>query len=184
MRENHLEMKLKTFLPIIYGILVGFILSGIAWLSASPPRGETILFLPTQTPGNIIVHVTGAVQMPGNYSLQPGSRVSDAVKAAGGFSPGAEEDKVNLAIPINDGDQIIIPGLISSSHITFLRVNINLASASELDSLPSIGPTTAQAIVDYRLQHGPFSTIQDVQKVPGIGSATYEKIEDYITVGE
>ena len=179
-----LKMRLNNILLIIYGILVGLILSGIIWLSASPPRGEPVDILPTATPGNIIVHISGAVQEPGLYSLPVGSRLADAIPAAGGFVPGAEKDELNMAALLRDGEQIDIPGIISTSHITIMRVNINIASASELDTLPSIGPTTAQAIVDYRLENGPFTSIQDIQKVPGIGSATYEKIEDYITVGE
>ena len=177
-------MKLNNYLLIIYGVLIGITLSGIVWLSASPPRGEAVTILPTATPGNIIVHISGAVQVPGLYSLPVGSRLADAISAADGFAPGAEQDELNLAAPLIDGQQIDIPGIISTSHITIMRVNINIASASELDTLPSIGPTTAQAIVDYRLENGPFTSIQDIQKVPGIGSATYEKIEDYITVGE
>jgi len=177
-------MKLKAFLLLISGVLIGVILSGIVWLSASPPRGDSIILLPTQTPGNILVHVSGAVISPGVYSLPKGSRVVDAVTIAGGFASGAAQEEVNLARLLADGDQVDIPGIITTSHITIKRVNINLAGASELDTLPSIGPSTAQSIVDYRLEYGPFSSIQDIQKVPGIGPATYEKIEDYITVGE
>jgi competence protein ComEA len=108
--------------------------------------------------------------------------VDAAVQAAGGFAPGAKTESINLAALLEDGQQIDVPGVVDTSHVNVGRVNINTATASELDALPGIGPTTAQAIVDYRLQHGSFKFIQDIQNVPGIGSATYDRIKDYITV--
>lgn len=177
-------MNSKTFLYIAYGVLIGLLAAGVIWLAASPPRGEPVTLLPTPTPGMVTVYVSGAVMTPGVYSLPDGSRVEDAVLAAGGFAPGAETDSLNLATVLEDGQQIDVPGIVSASHVNAGRVNINTASADELDTLPSIGPTTAQAIVDYRLEHGSFASIQDIQNVPGIGPATYDKIKDYITVGE
>jgi competence protein ComEA len=109
--------------------------------------------------------------------------VDAAIQAAGGFIPGAEKDQINLASLLIDGQQIDVPGAISTNHINAGRVNINTASVLELDALPGIGPTTAQAIVDYRNQNGPFQFIQDIQKVPGVGPTTYAGIQDYITTG-
>jgi competence protein ComEA len=176
-------MKYKTFLYIAYGVMIGLLASGVIWLVASPPRGDEAALLPTQTPGMVTVYVSGAVLSPGVYSLPDGSRVKDAVQAADGFAPGAEEDSINLAMELKDGQQIDVPGIISTNHLNIGRININTASVGELDSLPNIGSTTAQAIVDYRLEHGDFATIQDIQHVPGIGPATYEKIKDYISTG-
>lgn len=176
-------MKAKIFLYITYGILVGLLAAAGIWLAASPPRGEPVTLLPTPTSSNITVYVSGAVVSPGVYSLPAGSRVEDAVNAAGGFAPGAEQDSINLATIVVDGQQIDVPGVVNTSRVNAGRVNINKASAEELDALPGIGPTAAQAIVDYRLQNGNFANIQDIQNVPGIGPATYEKIKDYITVG-
>ncbi len=176
-------MKVKGFLYIAYGILLGLLAGAILWLTASPPRGEPVALLPTPTPGSVTVYVSGAVQMPGVYSLPAGSRVEAAINAAGGFAPGAEQDEINLATLLQDGQQIDVPGVVVSSHVNAGRININTASVEELDALPSIGPTTAQAIVDYRLQHGPFQSIEDIKNVPGIGPATYEQIQNYITVG-
>ena len=130
----------------------------------------------------LTVYVSGAVAIPGVYTLPDGSRVDAAVQAAGGFVPGAEPERINLAAFLEDGQQIDVPGIISTNHVNAGRVNINTATVSELDALPGIGPTTAQTIVDYRLQHGPFQIIQDIQNVPGIGPATYDRIKDYITV--
>jgi competence protein ComEA len=155
----------------------------VIWLAARQPRGQPVVLLPTATPGNLTVYVSGAVVSPGVYALPPASRIGEAVRAAGGFAAGAEEDQINLAAPLKDGDHIDVPGIVSTSHVNAGRVNINTATVIELDSLPGIGPTTAQAILDYRLQNGPFTVIQDIQNVPGIGPATYDNIKDYIFVG-
>lgn len=176
-------MNAKNFLYIAYGVLIGLLAGAILWLTASPPRGKPVELLPTPTPGDITVYVSGAVQAPGVYSLPAGSRVEDAVLAAGGFASGAEGDKINLATLLQDGQQIDVPGVVTHSHVNAGRININTATVDELDTLPSIGPTTAQAIVDYRLQHGNFQSIEQIKNVPGVGPATYEAIKDYITVG-
>jgi competence protein ComEA len=174
---------MKTLLNIVYGVLIGLLAVGIIWLAASRPRSEAVTLLPTATPGTLTVYVSGAVATPGVYTLPAGSRVDAAVQAAGGFLPGAEQESINLAKPLEDGQQIDVPGIVDTSHVNAGRVNINTATATELDALPGIGPTTAQSIVDYRLQNGPFQAIQDIQNVPGIGPATYDGIKDYITLG-
>ena len=173
---------MKTFLYIAYGVLIGFLAAGVIWVAASKPRGSPVPLLPTPTDGMLTIYVSGAVASPGVYTLPDGSRVETAVQAAGGFAPGAEAEKINLAALLEDGQQVDVPGVVDTSHINAGRVNINTASTSELDALPGVGPTTAQAIVDYRLQNGSFQFIQDIQKVPGIGPATYDRIKDYITI--
>ena len=174
---------MKTIINITYGVLIGILAAGIIWISVSHPWGEAVTLLPTATPGLLTVYINGAVATPGVYSLPEGSRVDAAVQAAGGFLPGAEKDNINLAMLLTDGQQINVPGIVDTSHVNVGRVNINTATAAEFDTLPGIGPTTAQAIVDYRLQHGLFQVIQDIQNVPGVGPATYEGIKDFITVG-
>jgi competence protein ComEA len=174
---------MKTFINITYGVLIGLLAAGIIWLAVSRPRGEPVTLLPTATPGMLSIYISGAVASPGVYKLPEGSRVESAVQAAGGFLPGAEKDNINLAMLLTDGQQINVPGIVDSSHVNIGRVNINTATAAELNTLPGIGPTTAQSILDYRLQHGPFQVIQDIQNVPGVGPATYALIKDYITVG-
>ncbi len=173
---------MKTFLNIVYGVLIGLLAAGVIWLAASRQRGDPVAMLPTPTPGLLTIYVSGAVVTPGVYTLPEGSRVDAAVQAAGGFVTGAEPERINLAAFLEDGEQIDVPGIVSTSHVNAGRVNINTATVSELDALPGIGPTTAQTIVDYRLQHGPFQAIQDIQNVPGIGPATYDRIKDYITI--
>jgi competence protein ComEA len=174
---------MKTFLYITYGVLIGLLAAGIIWLSASRSKGETITLLPTATPGLLTVYINGAVATPGLYTLPEGSRVDEVVKAAGGTIPGAEMENINLATLLIDGQQINIPGIAVTKHVNVGRVNINTATVQELNGLPGIGPTTAQAIVDYRLQQGLFQVIQDIQKVPGVGPATFALIQDYINVG-
>jgi competence protein ComEA len=174
-------MKPLHYLAI--GVLIGLLAAGVIWLAASQPRGEAVVLLPTFTPGKLTVYVSGAVASPGVYDLPPGSRIGEAVKAAGGFVAGTEEDQLNLAAPLKDGDHVDVPGIVTSSHVNAGRVNINTASVIELDTLPGINPTTAQSIVDYRTQNGPFNAIQDIENVPGIGPATFDKIKDYIFVG-
>jgi competence protein ComEA len=174
---------MKSILNITYGVLIGLLAAGIIWLAVMPPRGEEITLLPTATPGLLTVYVSGAVATPGVYSLPEGSRVDAAVQAAGGLLPGAEANNINLAMLITDGQQINVPGIVDTSHVNAGRVNINTATLDELEGLPGIGPTTAQSILDYRLQHGPFQVIQEIQNVPGIGSATFAGIQDYISVG-
>jgi competence protein ComEA len=174
---------MKPIHYVLMGVLAGLLAGGVLWVSASNPSGEPVALLPTSTPGMIVVYVSGAVAQPGVYSLPEGSRIEAAVSAAGGFVPGAEEEQINLAMPLVDGQQVDVPGIIQSDHVNAGRVNLNTATVSELDALPGIGPTTAQAIVDYRLQNGNFRSVQEVQNVSGVGPATYERIKDYITVG-
>lgn len=174
---------MKTLLNIVFGVLVGLLAAGVILVAVSRPRGNPVTLLPAPTPGMLTVYVSGAVATPGVYNLPEGSRVEAAILAAGGFSPSAETAGINQAALLVDGQQINVPGNINTGQINLGRVNINTATAVEMDALPGIGPTTAQAIIDYRLQHGPFQFIQDIQNVPGISPATFDKIKDYITVG-
>lgn len=174
---------MKTIINITYGVLIGLLAAGLIWLSVARPRGESVTLLPTATPSMLTVYVNGAVATPGVYTLPDGSRIDAAITAAGGFLPGAEQTNINLATLLTDGQQINVPGIVDISHLNVGRVNINTATVEELNGLPGIGPTTAQAIVDYRQQHGPFQVIQDIQNVPGVGPATFENIKNFINVG-
>jgi competence protein ComEA len=174
---------MKTILNITYGVLIGLLAAGIIWLAVSPARGEEVTLLPTATPGLLTVYVSGAVATPGVYTLPEGSRVAAAIAEAGGLLPGAEASNINLAMLVTDGQQINIPGIVDTSHVNAGRVNINTATLEQLETLPGIGPTTAQNILNYRLQQGPFQVIREIQNVPGIGPATFAVIQDYISVG-
>ncbi len=174
---------MKIVLYITYGILIGLLAAGLIWLATSQPRGAPVTLLSSPTPGSLTVYITGAVTLPGIYYLPEGSRINDAVKAAGGFTTNAEIDQINLAVPLEDGIHVNVPGVGGTSHILLGRININTATVDELDTLPGIGQTAAQMIVEYRIQNGPFQAIQDIQNVAGIGPATYNRIKDLITLG-
>ena len=175
----------KDVLNTIIGILVGLLLAGMLWLTTRQPAGDAVPLRPPPTPAPISVHVTGAVVSPGVYSLPQGSRVSDAVQAAGGLLPIADDESINLAMLVEDGARLTIPksAFYDADSQSVSRVNINTATADELDTLPGIGPSTAEAIVDYRRQFGEFQRPDEITEVPGIGPATYERIKDLITTG-
>ena len=158
--------------------MLGYWQPVLFFLLTSHPKGKGVYLLPTSTSGELTVYVSGAVVAPGVFTLPDGSRVNDTILASGGFVAGAEKDLINLAAPLADGQQIDVPKLTSTNHVNAGRVNINTAAVSELDALPGIGLTTTQAIVDFRIQNGPFLFIQDIQNVPAGGSETFNGIKD------
>ena len=151
---------------------------------------------------NIVVHVAGEVKNPGVYTLPSGARMIDAVTAAGGATASADLEVINLATPLTDSSQIYVPAKGVAAHPAFARpqpgingvvsssnsasasglVNINRASVTELDSLPGVGPSTAQAIVEYRVAHGPFGSPEDLLNVKGIGPAKFEAMRKLVGV--
>jgi competence protein ComEA len=137
----------------------------------------------------IFVDVAGAVNNPGVYSLSGQSRVIDAIKAAGDSAPGADLSTINLARIVSDGEQIYVDSASTSKsygsgkkNVRVGPVNLNRATKSQLDSLDGIGPVIAQRIIDYRKVNGPFLTIEDIQKVSGIGTAKFAQIKSKIQV--
>ncbi len=191
---------MKQVAYVLIGLLVGFILAGALFLVTRLPDGKPIALEPSPTKVSIEVQVIGSVVHPGVYSFPDGSRVQDAVTAAGGLLAGVDPNSINLVAKLQDGQQLNIsggPGLVfgptSSGPFTVIPtpggspsitdlVNINTATLSELDTLPGIGPTTAQNIINYRTQHGPFSSISDIMNVAGIGPATFDRIQGLISV--
>lgn len=204
-------LDLLEFRPretIALGILCIAIVAGAAFAYArSLPKaapGSAASPLPAASPGisqspgvggGLFVHVAGAVARPGVYELPPGARVIDGIDAAGGARPDADLTAINLARPLTDGERVYIPrrGEVPAQAATGPdpgggaapadgKVNINTATAAQLEELPGIGEVIAQRIVDYRTQHGPFKTVRDLLKVEGIGQKKFESIEDYVTV--
>lgn len=150
---------------------------------------------PSRAPEPLRVHVLGAVARPGVVSLPPGSRVEDAIAAAGGLSPGARPGELNLAAVVADGVQIVVgdadapggqlrgvEGPASGVAGGAAAIDLNAATVEQLDALPGVGPVTAQAILAWRSQHKAFSRIEELQEVDGIGPKTYERIAPHVRV--
>ena len=185
---------------VMIGVLVGFILAGSVFLVTRLPAGKPIALEPAPTKVPIEVNVVGGVVHPGVYKLPEGSRVQDAIYAAGGLLSDANTSALNLAAKLEDGQQLQIGGGAgagtppSGTNVPFTviqtpdtggdLIDINNATLEELESLPGIGPTTAQNIIDYRDQNGPFVQIEDIMNVPGIGPSTFDSIQNLITVGQ
>jgi competence protein ComEA len=140
----------------------------------------------------LIVDVAGAVRQPGVYEFGEGDRVIDAIERAGGSLPKADLSLLNLAAPLADGTQILVrkagppaaggvPGGVAPGSASGL-ININSASATELESLSGIGEVLAATIIEYRDQNGPFASVEDLMDVSGIGPATLDEIRDQVTV--
>ena len=140
----------------------------------------------------IVVHVGGAVTSPGVHALTKGSRVNDAVTAAGGALAEADLDRINLAAPLTDGGQVMVPlrgapgapATVAGGGVTpapaLGLVSLSLADLGALDALPGIGPSTAAAIVEYRTANGPFTVLEDLLEVRGIGEAKLEALRDLV----
>lgn len=143
-------------------------------------------------PKLLVVDVAGAVRRPGLYRLQAGSRIDDAIAAAGGATAKAQLDAVNLAAPVADGEQVLVPGRSAAGAAAAAPpasggapspsapLDLNTATAEQLDALPGVGPVTAQKIIDYRTAHGPFHAVDELQGVPGIGPSKMAQLEGLV----
>ena len=136
----------------------------------------------------LVVHVAGAVRRPGVYLLAPGARVDDAIREAGGALRKAELDALNLAQPLVDGQQVLVPrrgvaasaAAVGSSTVPPAPMSLSTASAEDLDALPGVGPVTAQKILDYRAEHGGFGSVDELDAIPGIGPARLEQLRELV----
>lgn len=148
-------------------------------LVAAPPPAAAV---------QLVVHVAGAVSQPGLYRLKEGNRVADAVARAGGATASADTAAVNLAAPLADGMQVLIPsrvvgaaGAAAGPAAPVGRISLNAAGVDELDELPGVGPVTAQKIVDYRAAHGGFRSVDDLDAIPGIGPVRIDQLRDLVS---
>ncbi|HEX5615059.1 MAG TPA: ComEA family DNA-binding protein [Acidimicrobiia bacterium] len=177
--------------------------SAAADAARTPTGATTATVAPTTTtttPSELVVHVAGAVARPGVVRLRPGARVVDALDAAGGAAPDADLDRLNLAAPLADGTRIAVPrigepavpldpsapGAGADSPVGGAApvgpLDLNAAGTTELETLPGIGPTLAAAIVEERERNGPFRSVDDLERVPGIGSGRLDALRDLVRV--
>jgi competence protein ComEA len=170
--------------------LAGWLLrdAGTAYEPSSPPARQ-----PAAAPAlrRVVVHVVGAVRRPGLYRLPQGSRIVDAVRRAGGATRRADLTLVNLAAPLADGTQILVParaprgaapaaGGSPGRSAAAGPVHLNTATLEDLDALPGIGPVTAQKILDFRQQHGAFASVDELDAIPGIGPKRLEELRKLV----
>ena len=164
--------------------------------TATAPIGARAPAAPSGSPSPsvvMLVDVAGWVRHPGVYEFTGGARVIDAIEAAGGARPGAQLESLNLAAPLVDGTQILVvregqeasasaPVEGGGGAVAAGLINVNTASATELEVLPGVGEVIAQAIVDHRTENGPFTSVDQLLDVSGIGDATLEDIRELVTV--
>lgn len=184
-------------------LVVGLLAVGLAatfWFRSRPaelppaPLRAAVLATPT-TAEQVVVDVAGAVRKPGVVSLPTGSRVADAVQAAGGARRGADLSTLNLARVLVDGEQVLVgqppavppPGSAASPGVappagTGDVVDLNIATLDQLEELPGIGPVLAERIVEWRTQHGRFTSVEELREVSGIGDATFAELEPLVRV--
>ena len=186
--DLHFSHNQKRALGLIAAIVlvlsVFIVIRGNTQSSAAPEIIPITLAEP-----EIFVDVTGAVNKPGVYTLTGKSRVIDAIKAAGDSAPGADLSTINLARVLNDGEQIYVDSLVMNSAGQRVSkktpsgpININRATARQLDALDGIGPVIAARIVEYRKVNGSFLSIDDLQKVSGIGAAKFAQIKSKVRI--
>ena len=154
----------------------------------SPP---TVSAVEIREEAELKAYVTGAVRRPGLYTIHEGDRLADLIDLAGGITEDADMQAVNLAVRVNDqdhwtvptvGESTVVPANAVSAESTNGKVDINTANAKLLETLPGIGETRAQAIIQHREEHGPFRRVDDIVAVPGIGATTLEGLRDLVEV--
>lgn len=195
---------------LFVGLFIGIIVAAVgitlfrnnrpAPIHISPPD-PTQAPLPSPTAAPIRIHVSGEVIHPDVYKLPVNAIVRDAVTAAGGLTGKADIDRMNLALPLSDGMRIHVPGLDEEMQPPLVSgdspagdgpspgdvpspgiINLNLATLDELETLPGIGPTLGQRIIDHRQAYGPFANTEDLMDVSGIGPGKYEQIKNLVSV--
>lgn len=174
---------------------------GTAAVADDEPASDQPAPPPVVQPERLVAHVVGEVARPGLVNLAPGSRIDDAVAAAGGLTAAADVERLNLAAPVGDGTQIRVPAMgeevtgpliveagpgsgteAAGSSGPTGPVNLNTATATELESLPGVGPATAAAIISWRSENGGFLTVEDLTQVPGIGPVKLAALGDLVSV--
>jgi competence protein ComEA len=178
------KIALLIIASVVLALSVLIVLRGNTQINAAPEIIPVTIAEP-----EIFVDVTGAVNNPGVYTLTGRSRVIDAIKAAGDSAPGADLSTINLARVLNDGEQIYVDSTVVNSSgqrvskkVSSGPININRATLRQLDALDGIGPVIAGRIIEYRKKNGSFLTVDDLQKVSGIGAAKFAQIKSKVRI--
>ncbi|MEY3379347.1 MAG: helix-hairpin-helix domain-containing protein [Candidatus Nanopelagicaceae bacterium] len=188
LKSQSLEYTTEQKRAVIALSLVAIFIAGVLFLSSRGEAVETpaIKVIESAPSKMLLVHVAGEVKRPGVYPVIDGSRVVDAISAAGGARKGVDLSVINLARKVVDGEQIYLGVKPEKkkvgSKVFSGTVYVNRASISQFDSLSGIGPVLAKRIVDYRSANGPFVDIAELQKVPGIGMKTFERIKSRLSL--
>jgi competence protein ComEA len=160
-------------------------------ITGSPVAAPTPTTNPPTPSTTLVIHVAGKVRRPGLIHTKSGNRVADALAAAGGALPGTDLTSLNLARPLTDGEQILVgtpnlPPTAGSTNrptpTTAGPTDLNTATLDQLDDLPGVGPVLAQRILDYRTEHGRFTTIDQLQEVSGVGTKKYEDLKPHVRI--
>ncbi len=184
---------------VLVAVAAGYVLSGTATASEFRIEARSNQAVSEEAAADaktVFVHVSGSVHNPGLYEIPEGSRVADAVDQAGGFADDADTESCNLARVLTDGEHVVIAAIGDAAGLdgasaddgatqataAATLVNINTATASQLESLPGIGASTAQKIVAERTQNGPFKSVDDLMRVSGIGEKKLAAIADLVYV--
>ncbi len=181
---------------VIIGVIAALVAAGYLWLARPRPEepaapvAAATLTRPTVSASpaaasSVVVHVLGKVKRPGVITLPSGSRVTEAIKAAGGVRPGAKTGTLNLARKLVDGEQIPVgvprpPQPAASPAASGAPLDLNTATADQLDDLPGVGPVLAQRIVAYRTEHGGFRSVEQLQEVSGIGARRFADLKPMV----
>jgi competence protein ComEA len=178
--------------PILAGLVLTAVAAGVLMGGSTPPPpapGAPVTDRATSTiPETLVVHVSGMVLSPGVVHVPAGSIVADVVEAAGGLIVGASIETLNLAATVTSGEHVVVPGIDDSAPMTATEsgdgtegpLSLNTATATELESLPGVGPVLAERIVAFRDQNGPFSVVEDLLEVSGIGEAKLAALRDLV----
>jgi len=194
--DFNIEKEQKRGLIIIFALTVG--IAGFYFFNSRPSMQPALVpdlnsgmvqEKVLETPVDLIINVAGKVNNPGVYQLPQGSRVIDAIKAAGNQRKGVDISDINLARLLVDGEQILVGSAKPSSGRTSVKkittdnpLDINRATIAQLDTLPGIGPVTAQRIIDYRTKVGRINSVDELKKISGLGGAKFEEIKSLLRV--
>lgn len=182
----------------VFAAVVTVVLAGVAIFGGRAPAAETPPPLPSARAqvsaaapgsGKLVISVVGQVRTPGLITVPSGSRVDDALRAAGGADPGTDLTGLNLARKLTDGEQLAVgvpvaaPSAPAGAGAPPGKVDLNSATPEQLDTLPGVGEVTAQRIVGWRTQHGGFTSVEQLRDVDGIGASKFDKLREQVSVG-